>query len=115
MNLIVKSLFFSYLMREDDTALELYHRISAAEYELVRTNIEKIISGNYEKKISGNGNINYRNDFKRICEIDLSKSATYGQVIDHLRALTFGDYKNAFYRDSDGRKIYIKIVLEKES
>lgn len=100
--------------KSDDTALELYRRICNAEEKLIEDNIESIVSGNYKKKVSGEGNINYRSDFIRLCEIDLDKSATYREVINYLRAMTFGNYHNAYFYDSDGKKIWIKVQLEKE-
>lgn len=97
-----------------DTGKELYDRIAAAEESIVRDNIEMILSGEYEKRKTGSGNINYKKDFINLCHIDREKEATYGQVIDHLRALTFSGYRNAYYLDEDGSKIYINVQLEKE-
>ena len=97
-----------------DTAFELYGRISSAEEKLVEDSIVSIVNGTYEKKESGKGNINYRSDFEKLCEINLDKQATYREVINYLRAMTFGDYHNAYFYDNDGKKIWIKVHLEKE-
>ena len=38
-----------------------------------------------------------------------------GAAINKLRALTHGQYANAFFKDAEtGVKVYVKIVLEKE-
>lgn len=100
--------------RLTDTSKDLYDRITEAEEELVRDNIINIIERNYKSIKAGIGNINYKSDFIKLCEINRNREATYGEVIDYLRAMTFGDYKNAYYYDEDGKRIYIKVVLEKE-
>ena len=60
------------------------------------------------------GNINYKQDFDALCEIDRDKPATYGEVIDFLRALTHAPYNNAYFYDTDGKKVYVGITLKKE-
>lgn len=39
--------------------------------------------------------------------------ATYGEVIDVLRALTHGEYRNAYFIDNHNKKVFIKIILER--
>ena len=60
------------------------------------------------------GNINYKADFDALCPIDLNEPATYGAVIDRLRALTHAPYQNAYFVDTDGKKVYVGITLRKE-
>lgn len=99
----------------EETSKEVYERILAAEMELVEEHLEDILTGNYTPvPMADEGNINFKEDFDALCEIDRDKPATYGEVIDFLRAMTHAPYKNAYFYDSDGRKVYVSISLEKE-
>ena len=100
-----------------DTSQSLYNRVVALEIDLIRKNIKKIISNSYETiKPDGKGNLYLKKDFNDICEIKLDELKTVGETIDRLRALTHGDYKNAFFIDSEtGKKIFISIELTEES
>ena len=99
----------------DETSKDVYERILATEMELMEEHLEDILTGNYTlTPMSGEGNINYKQDFDALCEIDRDKPATYGEVIDFLRAMTHQPYKNAYFYDADGKKVYVGIELEKE-
>jgi methionyl-tRNA formyltransferase len=99
-----------------DTSWSVYHRIQQKEVELLEKYLLDIIEKRYNKKaMLSEGNINYKSDFEKICRIDLSKQATYGEVIDLLRATTFDGYDNAYFMDDDGNKIYVNINLKKET
>ena len=99
----------------EETSKEVYERILATEMELMEEHLEDILTGNYTlTPMPGEGNINYKEDFEALRQIDRDKPATYGEVIDFLRAMTHQPYKNAYYRDADGKKIYVSIQLEKE-
>ena len=77
--------------------------------------LEDILTGNYTlTPMLGEGNINYKEDFEALRQIDLNKPATYGEVIDFLRAMTHEPYKNAYFLDTEGKRIYVSIRLEKE-
>ena len=92
---------------------ELHERIMKVEMELFESYFDKIIYGTYTKtKLHTEGNINYKKDFKELCEINLWDVDTFESHINKLRALTYGDYKNAYFYDEDGNKIYIKIELK---
>ena len=58
------------------------------------------------------GNINLKKDFNALCAIDLEKTMTLKEAIDYLRAMTFTGYKNAFFYDERGNKVYVEINLE---
>lgn len=99
----------------DDTSKDIYGRILALEMELVEEHIEDILCGNYTlTPMEGEGNINTKQDFDGLCAIDMDKPATYGEVIDFLRAMTFAPYNNAYFIDSDGKKVYVGVTLKKE-
>ena len=102
-------------LRGDDTSKEVYDRILATEMELMEEHLEDLLSGNYTlTPMSEEGNLNTKQDFDALREIRMDKPATYGEVIDYLRAMTHAPYKNAFFRDRDGKKVYVSVKLEKE-
>jgi methionyl-tRNA formyltransferase len=93
---------------------QLHERIMKVEMELFEKHFEEIIYGTYSKtKPHSEGNINYKTDFNKLCEIQLGDVDTFEGHINKLRALTYGDYKNAYFYDEDGNKIYIKVELSK--
>lgn len=99
----------------EETSKDVYDRILATEMELMEEHLEDILIGNYTPvPMAEEGNINFKQDFDALCEIDRDKPATYGEVIDYLRAMTHRPYKNAFFYDTDGKKIYVDIELEKQ-
>lgn len=99
----------------DDTSKEVYDRILAAEMALVEEHLEDLLTGNYTlTPMCSEGNLNTKNDFDALREIDPNKKATYGEVIDFLRAMSHAPYKNAYFYDTDGKKVFISVNLEKE-
>jgi methionyl-tRNA formyltransferase len=100
-----------------DTSLSLYNKIVALEIELIRKNIKKIILNSYNKlKPENEGVLFLKKDFNDLCELKLDELQTIGETIKRLRALTHGDYKNAFFIDPEtGKKIFISIQLTLES
>ena len=102
-------------LRADDTSKEVYERILATEMELMEAHLEDLLTGNYTlTPMAEEGNLNTRQDFDALRQIDPDKPATYGEVIDYLRAMTHAPYKNAYYLDKDGKKVFVRIELEKE-
>lgn len=98
-----------------DTSLSLYNRIVDAEFFLLNEYIENILNNNYSTlEPEDEGKIYLKNDFNELLEIDLNKTGTFKFFIDYLRALSHGDFKNAYFMDSDGKRIYVKILLEPE-
>jgi methionyl-tRNA formyltransferase len=97
-----------------DTSLSIYNRIVDAEFDLLRIHIKSILSNNYSAQESeSRGTYNSLKEFKKMCEIDLDEVGDYRTLINKLRALTHGDYKNAWFWDPEtGKKIYISITLE---
>lgn len=101
-------------IEDSDTSYSVYQKIQKKESELLEKYLQTLIEGNYKTQIiDEEGNINYKKDFGELCKIDLEQTATYRDVIDYLRAMTFKDYKNAYFIDGDGNKIYVKIELIK--
>lgn len=95
-----------------DTSLTAYNRVIEAEIELLNKSIESIIDRTYNTvSMEHEGNYNSKQDFNELCELKLAEKMTVEEIIDKLRALTHGEYSNAFFVDSDGTKVYVSIGL----
>jgi len=102
-------------IRAEDTSRDIYDRILAKEIEMLEQHLPDLLAGSYTPTpMEREGNINYKSDFDALCRIDRDEPATYGQVIDRLRALTHAPYENAYFLDDDGKKVYVGITLRKE-
>lgn len=96
-----------------DTSKTVYDRVLNVEIELLSLYLTDIILGKYETTSKGQGNLNLKKDFVQLCEIDLNNVSTFRNHLNHLRALTHGEYSNAFFIDENGDKVFIKIELTK--
>lgn len=102
-------------IEECDTSESAYKKIIDLERKLLLNNFEKIKYGNYQVVIpKEEGNINYKKDYEMLKYIDPKNKETFGEFINRLRALSHGDHKNAFFLSKDGKKIFLKIILENE-
>lgn len=101
-------------VRSWDTSITAYNRILDAEMELLEDHFEAILTGEYETFSTEEGNLNLKADFDKLCELDLDDEDTMRNHLNKLRALTHGDYANAFFRDENGKKIYVKVSLEQK-
>ncbi len=98
-----------------DTSKEVYEKVLDTEIELINNNLRDIISGNYKTIVPEfEGEYHSLNDYKNLCKIDLKELLTMEQAIDKLRALSHGEYKNSFFYDDKGNKIFVKIELSRE-
>lgn len=99
-----------------DTSLTIYNRVLEKEMKLLENNFESIIHGTYKTIIPESlGNLFSKNDFKNLCRIDINEENSFQYFYDLLRALSHGDYKNAYFVDPiTGRKIYLKLEISYE-
>lgn len=99
-----------------DTSLDAYSRVQQAEEKLVHRSLESILNGTYKAtKPKEEGNLNLQKDFKALCEIKLDEQVTFKQALDRLRALTHGQFKNAFFYDPEtGKKVYVSVSMQLE-
>lgn len=97
-----------------DTSWTAYQRVLTAEMEWLRHNLLRLLRGDYQcTPMSGAGKLFLRRDFNALLEIDLQRTGTWRSFVDHLRAVSFPRYRNAWFRDPEsGRKVYITIQLE---
>ncbi|MBL0500232.1 dTDP-4-amino-4,6-dideoxyglucose formyltransferase [Aeromonas caviae] len=97
---------------EYDTSLDVYEKVQQVELELLSKWFEHIVFGNFKTyRPKDMGNYNSINDFNNLCNLDLTNIGSLKDHIDLLRALSHGDFKNAFYVDNNGTKRYIKVVI----
>ena len=102
--------------RPEDTSKDLYERVLEAEMQLLRKNLPNLLEGNYVSYLpEAGGNYFSRKDFDDLCHLDLQEKLSMGQAIDKLRALSHGDYKNAWFYASNGDRIYVSIALDRKT
>jgi methionyl-tRNA formyltransferase len=99
-----------------DTARSLRKRLDTRIVELFQSSWEDIYKENTRAKQQDckNGNTNTSDQFEEVCELNLSKEARVGDIIDKLRALTFPPYHNAYF-EQDGERYYVRLSIESES
>lgn len=98
-----------------DTSLSLYNRVVDKEIELLKEYIVPILRNSYiAYKPEEEGVVRWRRDFDNLCKLDLEERLTLGEAIARLRALTHEPFKNAFFKDESGRKIYLSLKIDYE-
>jgi len=97
-----------------DTSLSAYNRVVEKEVKLLEENIQSIINNEYNAiEMAEDGNYNSKQDFNKLCELNLDENCTMKDALDKLRALTHGEYKNAYFLDEQGNKIYVSIEFKR--
>ncbi len=99
-----------------DTSLEVYEKVLAAEINLLEKYLPKILDGDYVvQNPTSEGNYNSKSDFGKLQRIDLNETQKVGALIDKLRALSHGEFHNAYFLDPrSGKKVFIKLQLDLE-
>ncbi len=102
-----------------DTSLSVYERIIEGEILLFRKNIKSIIGDNYSRLPFQKGeDIGYyytKKDFQDICHLDLNQVGSLHEFINALRALSHGNFNNAYFIDPlSGEKIFIRVILNRQ-
>ncbi|KML67851.1 dTDP-4-amino-4,6-dideoxyglucose formyltransferase [Pectobacterium peruviense] len=98
-----------------DTSLDIYRKIIAAEKELMRENVFNIIEGIFNfTKPEQDGNYNGIKEYNALCELNLTSVATFGEHLNVLRATTHGDFKNAYFVDENGKKYFVRVIIEED-
>lgn len=99
-----------------DTSYDVYNKVIQVEKDYITNNLLDLVLEQYNsKKMLEEGNYNSIEDFKSLSKLDLTSVNSLGNHIDLLRALTHGDFNNAFFIDSKGNKVFVKLTLEKAS
>jgi len=100
-------------VRSDDTSLTCYERVLEAECELLYEFLPSIVANSYVTMRPAEGNYNSLADFRELCQLDMHQTVRAGDLINRLRALTHGDYHNAFFIDEQGEKVFVSLSLER--
>lgn len=101
---------------EQDTSLSLYNKVVQAEIELLKVNFKHILNDTYSViKPEIEGNLFLKKDFNNLCNLNMDEVGTMRILLNKLRALTHGEYKNAYFIDSEtNEKVYISLQFETE-
>jgi len=96
-----------------DTSLSLYKKVQKAELVIFKKNFKNIIKNKYTAfKPEEEGNIFYLSDFKKLTEIKLTDNILTADLINKLRALSHGDFKNAYFHEPvTNKRVFIKLEL----
>ena len=98
----------------NDTSMEVYNRVIDVEKELIKENIINIITNkSLLSTPNKEGNYNSIKDYKDLCKLDLNSIGTLESHINLLRALSHGEFQNAYYI-KNGKKYFIKIEIDAE-
>jgi dTDP-4-amino-4,6-dideoxyglucose formyltransferase len=98
-----------------DTSGSVYARLMQVERALVMANFEAIRDGTcLSRPPTDEGNLHRRADFDKLLHLDLQRTATMGELLDLLRALTHDGYRNAHFIAVDGSKVFVSVKLDRE-
>jgi methionyl-tRNA formyltransferase len=96
-----------------DTSGSVYARLIDIERQLVHEHFDAIRDGSYRATpMPTEGNLNFKKDFEQLRQLDLKEHGTFGDFLNRLRALTHDEFRNAWFVDELGRKVYVRVVLE---
>ena len=97
-----------------ENSLDIYNKVQAKEIELFSHVIDDILENKFSRiNPNSEGNYNSSQDYKIMCEINLNKKVTMKEAIDYLRAMTHTPYKNSYFIDKDGSKVFVSLEMEK--
>ncbi len=95
-----------------DTSLSVYQKIIKAEIDLLDTHIVSLIENTYKRQLQHKpGKMYTKKDFEDLCCLDLKDTDTLENHLLLLRALSHGDYRNAYFIDNNGQKNYLRIEM----
>jgi methionyl-tRNA formyltransferase len=96
-----------------DTSFTIYNRVLQAEMDLLETHFESILMGSYTRILpESEGNMFRKKDFESLCEIDMDERGSFRDFYNRIRALTHGEYQNAWFIDpASGKKIYLSLNI----
>jgi dTDP-4-amino-4,6-dideoxyglucose formyltransferase len=104
-----------YKIRSWDTSGSAYENIMTLERELLTEHFYAIREGTYRVfSAESEGNINFKKDFQDLLCLDLQERMSFQGFINRIRALTHGEYRNAYFIDETGKRVFVRIILEPE-
>ena len=101
---------------EWDTSRTVYDRVLETEVYLLREWLPRIIQGNCKAiPPESEGNLNLIKDFRALCPLDLGARGTFKEFYDKLRALSHSPYWNAYFVDSEGKRVFLRLETMREA
>lgn len=98
-----------------DSSGSVYARLMEIERALVLEHFAAVREGSYQSKPpAGEGNLNVKRDFEQLRHLDLNERGTFGDFLNRLRALTHDEFRNAWFIDAAGHKVFVRVILEPE-
>src|SRR5262249_17417629 len=98
-----------------DSSGSVYARLMAIERELGVEHFAAGRDGSYTTEPPPiEGSLNLKKDLEELRQLDLNEHGTFGDFLNRLRALTHDDFRNAWFVDASGRKVFVRVVLEPE-
>jgi methionyl-tRNA formyltransferase len=105
----------AYEVKPWDTSGSVYAELMRIEREMVLKHFGWIRETPRMTSQPPEGNLNFKKDFEALRVLDLKEQTTLGGAINRLRALTHGEFKNAYFVDDQGRRVFVRVVLEPET
>ena len=104
------------LLRPEDTAKDIYLRLQAEIVSLFKDKWVDIIEGRIQPFAQDHSKATYhlKSEINALDRIDLDTLSTPRDLLNRLRARTFGDKGFAYYEEN-GHKIFIRIELNRVS
>ncbi|OGY64946.1 MAG: hypothetical protein A3J53_02110 [Candidatus Harrisonbacteria bacterium RIFCSPHIGHO2_02_FULL_40_20] len=99
-----------------DTAGDIYKRLQEAIIQLFKDNWEKIKNDQIKPTLQDKnkkGNYHKKSEIESLDQIDMDQTLKAKDLINKLRARTFGKKGFAYFLDNNGEKIYVQIRLNK--
>ncbi|MDD9898598.1 MAG: formyltransferase family protein [Candidatus Melainabacteria bacterium] len=99
-----------------DTAGSIYAKLQDEIYQLFEENWSKIRDGQISPTAQDHSQANYHSihEIKDLDLIELDKTYSGRELINLLKARTFGSRSFAYYLNEQGEKIYLHLSLSKE-
>jgi len=100
-------------IEEWDTSGTAYKKLMSLEREMLLESFCSLRDHDYvTSRPESEGNVNFRADFEELCRLDLDEHGTFEIFLNRLRALTHDDFRNAYFVDRNGRKVFVQISLK---
>lgn len=106
----------TYEIKPWDTSGSVYSHVMKIERELLIDNFQSILDDSYTAHPpASEGNLNLKQDFEELRELKLGEDGTFREFLNRLRALTHGEFRNAYFLDNSGNKVFVRVTLEPEN
>jgi methionyl-tRNA formyltransferase len=106
----------NYTIESWDTSGTAYAKIMKIERELLLEHFCSILQGSYRAVMPHiEGNINHKEDFAHLKHLDLEEEGKFRDFLNRLRALTHDDFRNAYFLDTSGKKVFVRITFDPEN